>query len=108
MVKRTVDIEIVNTIKKYIEEISRYYKIDAVILFGSYAKGTNTEHSDIDIAVISNDIINKFDDMAILMKLRRKIDLRIEPYPIKTDEFNKSETPFINEVKRTGIELYAA
>ena len=108
MVKRTVDIEILNAIEKYIEEISKYYTIDAVILFGSYAKGTNTNDSDIDIAVVSSDIIDKIDDMVRLMKLRRNIDLRIEPHPIKTAEFKENETPFIDEIIRTGIELYAA
>lgn len=108
MVKRAIDIEILNSIKKYIEEISRYYKIDAVILFGSYAKGTNTEDSDIDIAVVSNDIKDRHDDMVVLMKLRRNIDLRIEPHPIKTEEFKENETPFIDEIINTGIELYAA
>ena len=108
MVKRTVDIEILNSIEKYIEAISEYYKIDAIILFGSYANGTNTKDSDIDIAVVSSDIIDKFDDMARLMKLRRKIDLRIEPHPIKTEEFRENETPFIDEIIRTGVELYVA
>jgi len=108
MVKRAVDVEILNSIKKYIEAISRHYKIDAIILFGSYAKGTNTENSDIDIAVVSSDIKDRVEDMAKLMKLRRAIDLRIEPHPIKTEEFRKNETPFIDEIIRTGVELYAA
>jgi len=108
MVKRAIDIEILNSIEKYIEEISKYYKIDAVILFGSYAKGTNTNDSDIDIAVVSSDIVDRFDDLKKLMKLRRNIDLRIEPHPIKTDEFKKNETPLIDEIIRTGVEVYAA
>jgi predicted nucleotidyltransferase len=108
MVKRTVDIGILDSIEKYIDEISIYYKIDAVILFGSYAKGTNTEDSDIDIAVISSDIKDKIDDMALLMKLRRNIDLRIEPHPINTEEFKENETPFIDEIINTGIEIKVA
>ena len=108
MVKRTVAVEILNSIEKYIEEISKYYKIDAVILFGSYANGTNTEDSDIDIAVVSRDIKDRFDDMAKLMSLTWNIDVRIEPHPIKTDEFKENETPFIDEIIRTGVELYAA
>jgi len=108
MVKSTINIEILNSIEKYIKEISKYYKIDSIILFGSYAKGTNTEDSDIDIAIISSDIKDKFDDMAKLMRLRREIDLRIEPHPIKTEEFRENETPFIDEIIKTGIELYAA
>ncbi|MCL2311699.1 MAG: nucleotidyltransferase domain-containing protein [Firmicutes bacterium] len=108
MVKRTVDVEILNSIEKYIEEISRYYKIDAIILFGSYAKGTNTEDSDIDIAVISSDIKDRFDDMAKLMSLTWNIDVRIEPHPIRTEEFKENETPFIDEIIKTGVELYVA
>jgi len=108
MVKRAVDIEILNSIEKYIEEVSKYYKIDAIILFGSYAKGTNTNDSDIDVAIVSSNIIDKCDDLVRLMKLRRSIDLRIEPHPIRTEEFKQNETPFIDEIIRTGVELYAA
>ena len=110
MAKRTIniDIEILKSVEEYIKEISRYYKIDFIILFGSYAKGTNTEDSDIDIAVISGDIKDKIDDTLVLMRLRRDIDLRIEPHPIRTAEFRENETPFIDEIINTGIELYAA
>ena len=107
MVKRTVDIEILNSIEKYVNEVKKYYKVDAIILFGSHAKGTNTNDSDIDIAIVSSDIIDKIDDMTRLMKLRRSIDLRIEPHPIKTEEFNKNETPLIEEIINTGIEIAA-
>ena len=53
MVKRTINKDILNSINKFIEEIKKHYNITAIILFGSYAKGTENENSDIDIAVIS-------------------------------------------------------
>jgi Predicted nucleotidyltransferases len=108
MVKNTIDIKILNSIEKYIEEISKYYKIDTIILFGSYAKGTNTEDSDIDIAIVSDDIKDKFEVGVKLTSLTWGIDTRIEPHPIKTEEFKQNETPFIDEIIRTGIELYVA
>lgn len=108
MVKNTIDVEILDSINKYIEEIQKYYKIDIIILFGSYAKGTNHEYSDIDIAIVSSDITDTFDDMAKLMSLTWGINTRIEPHPIKTDEFKENENPFIDEIIKTGIELYAA
>lgn len=40
---------------KEIESYSKQHNIDRVILFGSRAKGTNTERSDIDIAVSGGD-----------------------------------------------------
>ena len=87
MVERTIDINIMNVVKKYIEEISKKFEVKAVYIFGSYAKGTSHEDSDIDIAVILNSDRNSFDIMVELMMLTQDIDLRIEPHPIKTEDF---------------------
>ena len=38
--------------KSYVELIRQKYQIENVILFGSYAKGTNNADSDIDLAII--------------------------------------------------------
>ena len=103
MAKRTISIDILNLIQKYIDEVKKYYKIDSVILFGSYAKGTNNEDSDIDIAIISSDIKNEFEDGVMLLKLTWKIDTRIEPHAFSANKLN--ENPFINEIIKTGIEL---
>ena len=58
-------------------------------MFGSYAKGTENEDSDIDIAVISDDFEDIYDCMAVLMGMTWDIDARIEPHPITTEDFEK-------------------
>ena len=103
MVKRTIDSRIMESIKKYIEKISQYYKIEAIILFGSYAKGTENEDSDIDIAIISSDFSDIIEDGAKLIGLTWKIDTRIEPHPITTEDYQKISNPFVREVIDTGI-----
>ena len=105
MVKRTIDSRIMESIKKYIEKISQYYKIEAIILFGSYAKGTENEDSDIDIAIISSDFSDIIEDGAKLIGLTWKIDTRIEPHPITTEDYKKISNPFIREVVDTGIKV---
>ena len=105
MVKRTIDIRIMKSIKKYIEKISQYYKIEAIILFGSYAKGTENEDSDIDIAIISSDFSDIIEDGAKLIGLTWKIDTRIEPHPITTEDYQKISNPFVREVIDTGIKV---
>ena len=105
MVKRTIDSRIMESIKKYIEKISQYYKIEAIILFGSYAKGTENEDSDIDIAIISSDFSDIIEDGAKLIGLTWKIDTRIEPHPITTEEYQKVSNPFVREVMNTGIKV---
>ena len=106
MVKKAINIDILESIQRYIKEVKKYYKIDSVILFGSYAKGTNHKDSDIDIAVISSDIKNEFEDGVMLLKLTWNIDTRIEPHAFSKDNLN--ENPFADEIIKTGIEIYAA
>ena len=105
MVKRTIDSRIMESIRKYIEKISQYYKIEAIILFGSYAKGTENEDSDIDIAIISSDFSDIIEDGAKLIGLTWKIDTRIEPHPITTEDYKNVSNPFIREVVDTGIKV---
>ena len=105
MVKRTIDSRIMESIKKYIEKISQYYKIEAIILFDSYAKGTENEDSDIDIAIISSDFSDIIEDGAKLIGLTWKIDTRIEPHPITTEDYQKVSNPFVREVVDTGIKV---
>ena len=105
MAERTVGLDIKSSIDQFIEVASKHYKIDAAILFGSFARGTNHEDSDIDVAVISNDIKDKFDDMAKLMTLTWGIDTRIEPHPIRTDDFIKRDTSLIIDIIETGIPI---
>lgn len=105
MVKRTIDSAIMESIRKYIEKISKHYKTEAIILFGSYAKGTENQDSDIDIAVISSDFKDIIDDGANLIGYTWKIDTRIEPHPITTEDYENVATPFVQEVINTGIRV---
>lgn len=105
MVEKTVSKTIMDSIQKYIEKISQYYKIDAIILFGSYAKGTENEDSDIDIAIISSDFNDIIEDGAKLIGLTWKIDTRIEPHPITTKDYTNVSNPFVKEVIDTGIKV---
>ena len=105
MVKKTINKDILNSINKFIEEIKKHYNITAIILFGSYAKGTENENSDIDIAVISDDFEDIYDSMANLMGMTWDIDARIEPHPIKKKDFEDVSDYFIKEVIDTGIKV---
>ena len=78
--------------------------VQKAYLFGSYAKGTIKEDSDIDLAIIFKNFDNSFDTQVQLMKLRRKFDTRIEPHPFRESDFQTSN-PFANEILNTGFEI---
>ena len=102
MDKRTV-----KRIKDFINSIANQNpKLVAAYLFGSYAKGNQNKDSDIDLALIFDDLNDnaKFDIQVQLMLEASKFDLRIEPHPFLREDFN-SNNPFSAEILRTGIEI---
>lgn len=105
MVKKAINTEIINSIEKFIKEIKKKYNVEAIILFGSYAKGTENEDSDIDIAIVSADFDDIYDCMAILMGMTWDIDARIEPHPIKKKDFDEVSDYFVKEIIDTGIKV---
>ena len=105
MVEKSINSTVMESIQKYIEKISEHYKIESIILFGSYVKGAENEDSDIDIAIISSDFSDIIEDGANLIGLTWKIDTRIEPHPITTEDYQKVSNPFVREVVDTGIKV---
>ena len=91
----------VNIAIQYVSVIKENYDYKQVFLFGSYAKGTNHEESDIDIAVILKEFENPMAIQLELMRLRRKIDSRIEPHPFREKDFNMTN-PVVNEILKHG------
>jgi uncharacterized protein len=99
-----VNQSIIDTVKQYLMTIPLELGVKRAYLFGSYAKGDEREESDIDIAIVIENMPDFFLVQKLLMKLRRKIDLRIEPHPIKEQDFNPNN-PFAFEIENTGIKI---
>jgi uncharacterized protein len=99
-----VNQRVIETVKQYIMIIPKDLGLRKAYLFGSFAKGKEKEESDIDIALVLEHMPDFFSTQRQLMKLRRKIDLRIEPHPIKEQDFN-SLNPFAYEIEQTGVEI---
>lgn len=96
--------DVIKIAKQFAIIVKKKYNTKRTILFGSYAKGTGTKDSDIDIAVIFKDYDDSINMQLELMRLRRKIDNRIEPYPFKEIDFNYSN-PLANEIIKYGYEI---
>ena len=68
---------IIETATKYIRQIPNDLGIKKAYLFGAYAKRLEKEDSDIDIAIVLENMTDFFATQMLLMRIRRKIDLRI-------------------------------
>jgi len=94
-------------IKNYINSVLEQQPgLISAFLFGSYAKNSQRSESDIDIALVFDNLSDseRFNMQVKLMLIASKIDSRIEPHPLSKEDL-LSNNPFIMEIKRTGIEL---
>ncbi len=100
MVKKSI----IDTASRYVRQLPADLIVSKAYLFGSCAQGSEKEDSDIDIAIVISNMMDFFDTQMQLMRLRRKIDLRIEPHPIRESDFTNLN-PFAYEIQKTGIEI---
>ena len=89
--------------KQYISLLKeRNIVVIQAYLFGSYAKNSADDWSDIDLAIVTDTFIgDRFDFRFMLSKLARKIDPDIEPHPYLASDFNDAN-PFAAEIIRDG------
>jgi predicted nucleotidyltransferase len=106
-----VDIKTVNrAIENYVADVRREMNIDKAYLYGSYAKGTYSEYSDVDICFFSSDFEGQreVDVLTKLLGLARSYrGIGIEPQAFPTSEIDRGN-PFVREVIRTGREIPAS
>lgn len=96
--------EALKVAKSYYEAVRQKFDFVKMYLFGSYSKDKPRKDSDIDIAIVFKDYDDLLAMQLELMRLRRKIDSRIEPHPYREKEFNVYN-PLANEILKYGIEL---
>ena len=86
--------------KRYKQLILDFLPIKALYLYGSYSKGTFRDDSDIDIAVIVDQLNEDyFNDTPLLWRLRRKISNLIEPVLLTED----TSDPLYSDILKSGI-----
>lgn len=97
-------------IQKSIESYIRVLREDElpikhVYLFGSYAKGKAKPWSDIDLCIVSPSFEDPWQALQYLWSKRvEDVGATIEPVGFSPKDFSE-ESPLIEEVKKTGIEI---
>ena len=79
--------------KEYAAAVRKVMGATSIFLYGSYAKGTATKDSDIDIAVVVNQIPGDYLDA-------RSVSQEIEPVLLTPDD---QKSGFLQVVQNTGI-----
>jgi len=100
----------INKIKSKLELFKNNLKKEGItdskiFLFGSWAKGKQTESSDIDICIISNKFVDntRFDDNVKMKLYANNIDDNIEPVVFNYKDFENKYDTLVTEIKKYGI-----
>lgn len=93
-------------VKKYLALVSRKYPVQAAYLFGSFARGTIREGSDIDVCIISSAFgKDYFDEEMDLRRETLQVDSRIEPVAFNPADFDDKYNVLVHEIKTHGIQI---
>ncbi len=97
--------EIENIVRRFVIELRKEgIEIVKVFLYGSYARGNEREHSDIDVAVVCKDFApDPIEQNMILWKIAVRVDTRIAPVSFSPAEFEKEYIPLVTESLRKKI-----
>jgi predicted nucleotidyltransferase len=98
--------KISSIIERFLEELKKNnINIEQAVLFGSYAQGTFTTWSDIDLALVSSDFEgDRFKDRDKIRRIKLKISSDLEPIPYPPNEFTPDD-PFVKQILKTGINV---
>jgi len=91
-------------INEIFEELSKIKNMSDVYLFGSYAKLIFKEGSDIDIAIIS-DNINKPAVKKVIRKLEKKYKRIIEVHYFSRKFYSNKKDPLVKEILQHGVKV---
>lgn len=102
----TIPQEVLIITTDYINKLKQQIPVEKVVLFGSYAKGSYTKDSDVDLAVFSPafDNMSRVDGLTFLLMqaLGYNIDIQPQPYTVKD---YVEHTGLVDEILKTGIEI---
>lgn len=97
---------VITTVKRYADVVRRELSPAAIVLYGSYVKGTAHEDSDIDVAVIFNGFDGDWlKTSSQLWRLRRNISFDIEPILLDSTQ---DKSGFVKNIFKTGQVIYKA
>ena len=112
MASETNNLDISEKLDHYVKCISNVIKVDQIILFGSYAKNSAHEYSDIDVAVISPELDknkSRYENVREIKRRTKLLEPGLQLFAFSTETFNNEEgiqRLFIREIKKTGKVIY--
>lgn len=113
MARKKTLIELDLILNDLVTKVTADFDVDEILLFGSYAKGSMNENSDIDVAVVSPDL--KFenplcDNSFELIKKSKLYQPDLQVLGFNSKKYFEElfiDKNFVREIKDTGKKIYS-
>jgi predicted nucleotidyltransferase len=102
-------VNIENVLKPLRAEIQRLYgnRLKSIILYGSWARGEETEDSDIDLLVVLEGEVHPWTEIDRMIDVITEANLRhsvvISVYPVSVEDYSTLDSPLLVNVRREGV-----
>ena len=94
--------------KSFLKQVSKRHPIQSAYLFGSYARGTQSDYSDIDIAVVFEKIAQTqryYEESFDIFHEAQEYNSLLEIFCFREDEFETDGGTIVVKIKKEGIEI---
>ena len=106
------DINIESVLASFTQKVKQAYgtHLEKIILYGSYARGTQNANSDIDIIIILNNIELQPEKVGIIgsliTEMKEQFNVLISMIPVTFQRYSESQRLFYKNVRKEGIVIY--
>ena len=84
-------------------------RLRRLYLYGSYARGEESDNSDIDFLVVLDQVEDVGEELETMSELGSRLslafDVTISFFPVSVSEFQNLHTPFLLNVRREAVEV---
>lgn len=99
--------EVMTIVNRFIAECAKRHDVKGAYLFGSFAKGTAGQYSDIDLAVITGSLRQSEDALSNeefeIFHEAQQYDSRLEVVAFTQEGFMRDESALSRKIRQEGI-----
>ena len=106
------DINIESVLASFTQKVKQVYgtRLEKIILYGSYARGTQNADSDIDVMIILKNIEINHEKVGVigilLTEMKEQFNVLISMIPVTFKRYSESQRLFYKNVRKEGIVIY--
>jgi predicted nucleotidyltransferase len=101
--------QVIKVVQEFIQLLRQHHDVREVYLFGSFAKGTAKEYSDIDLAVVLGTMDQSIDplnnEFFKIFHEAQEYNSLLEVICFNKGEFDKDGGALVRQIKKEGIKL---